>query len=155
MTITKRVNIISTIKTNVLDDDTEMNKALAELFKINGLPLIKFYEDTDLFLKETDENVHLCLLDEMLDGELRGRDVARILRSKYPNVKIVFVTGFENKAFFIELINIGIQGFVDKNQPNYMGKVVEVVQGQLEEIRKNLELAQLLEEDYSLRKPKN
>jgi two-component system, response regulator YesN len=153
MTITKRVNVISQIKTNVLDDDSEMNGVLAEVFKMNGLPLIKFYDNTDLFLSETDENVHLCLLDYYLEGELNGLDVARILKSKYPNVKIVFVTAYDDKKFLKELIRLKISGLVEKGL-NYTSELVKVVQAELEEIRSNLELAQLLEEDYSLRKPK-
>lgn len=154
MTITKRVNIINDIRGHVLDDDKEMNEMLAEIFRLHGLPNIHFYDNTDKFLSETDGNVHLCLIDYLLDGPLTGLDVARIIKKKYPKCKIIFVSGQTSLKVMKELINIGIDGYVDKDEHDYMECVSEMVTNKLAEIKSNLELAQLLEEDRQNRKNK-
>ena len=149
--IDKPINVLKLFRANVLDDDSETNNILRNVFKTYGLINIHFYEETDPFLKETDENVHLCFLDWKLKDpvwEWNGLHVAKLLRSKFKRkLKIVFVTSHTEKRFMQELINIHIDGFVNKDDADYMDQMVNISKDLIEEIRGNLEYAVFLENE--------
>jgi len=58
----------------------------------------------------------LVLLDIIL-GTASGVDIARVLREKYPQVKILVLSIDERRETFRQLLNIGIDGFVSKKAP--------------------------------------
>ncbi len=156
MTITKKVNIINDIRGHVLDDDKDFNEIVAEIFRLNGLSNIYFYDNTKLFMTNMSENVHLCMIDLNTDeGPLEGLSVARIVRKKYPNCKIIMTSFTPTNKTYETMIDIGINAFVNKEYTNYQDRVVKVIQRNISDIKEMLELAQLLEEDKKIRKPKN
>lgn len=140
--IDKKVNVFSILKTNVLDDDTEMNELLKEVFEMNGLPNVAFYTDSDVFVNDLSENIHLCIVDQVIKGSrLQGIEVVRIIKGRFPKCQIVFVSGTDDPNVLKELLKLRPEGYVDKDQPEFIRCLVEVVEGRLIEIRKNLELA--------------
>ena len=147
--IDKPINVLNLFKANVLEDDTETNDLLRNVFKTYGLTNVHFYEDSDTFLLNTDENVHLCFLDWKLKDPVHlwnGLHVAKLLRSKFKRkLKIVFVTSHTEKRFMQELINIHVDGFVNKDDADYMDQMVNISKDLIEEIRGNLEYAVFLE----------
>lgn len=145
--IEKKVNVFSILKTNVLDDDTEMNELLKEVFDMNGLPNVAFYTDSDVFISELNENIHLCIIDQIIKGSrLQGIDVVKIIRGRFPKCRIVFVSGTDDPKVLKELLRLKLDGYVDKGQPELIRCLVEVVESQLVEIRMNLELSIGLEQ---------
>lgn len=58
----------------------------------------------------------LILLDILLPGT-NGIEVAQRLRAEYPNIKIIVVSMETKEYTLIQLMQIGIDGFVSKNGP--------------------------------------
>lgn len=137
-TINKRINIY----TNVLDDDEEMNGLLKQLFDMNGMPNVSFFHQSDLFLEALNENIHLCIIDQVIPGSLlQGIDVIKIIRERFPKCQIIFVSGTSDPAVLKEMIRIRPEGYVDKGIGNYTKELVDEVIRCSGEIRRNLELA--------------
>lgn len=144
--IEKKVNIYNGLRTNVLDDDAETNKLLRETFELNGLPNVEFFEDSELFVNALNENIHLCIVDQMLKGSLlQGIDVIRIIRKRFPKCQIIFVSGTSDTRTLKELIRLKPDGYVDKDEDHYMNVLVDVVTERLEVIKSNLLMAAALE----------
>lgn len=142
-TYAKQVNILTT---HVLDDDKDMNEILEELFNLNGLTNYKFFVESDSFLAAFDDKVHIAVIDYSLHGALNGIDITRIVKSRNKRCKVIMVSGQEQKKVFIECINLHIDGYVDKNEKDYVSKVVTQVQLAIEDLKEQFELEeQLLE----------
>ncbi len=144
-TIDKTINVLKPFRTNILEDDRDDKAFMSEAFTTYGLPNVHFYEETDTFLKETDENVHLCILDQNLPGTLTGIQVAELLMSRYPKMRIVFITGHASADFYEKIIDLQIHGFVNKSKPDYPNKLIWVIKKQIEIVRRNMEYAVFLE----------
>ena len=144
--IEKKVNVFNALKTNVLDDDKDMNEILKEVFELNGLPNVAFYSDSEAFINKTDENIHLCIIDQVIKGSiLQGVEVMRIIRGRDPKCQIIFMTGIDDPQILKEIIRLRPEGFVDKDEPQYITVLVDVVEKCLIDIRRNMELAVALE----------
>ena len=66
----------------------------------------------------------LILLDILLSGT-NGVEVAQRLRAEYPNIKIIVVSMEAKEYTIIQLMQIGIDGFISKNGP--MEEVVDAI----------------------------
>ena len=58
----------------------------------------------------------LILLDILMPGT-NGMDVAQRLRAEYPSIKIIVVSMETKEYTIIQLMQIGIEGFISKNGP--------------------------------------
>ena len=68
--------------------------------------IVKIASSGESALKEIEKgNYDLVFMDVALNGQLDGIETAKIIRSKYPNIKIVFVSGSSNLTD-IENINL-------------------------------------------------
>ena len=145
--IDKKVNVFIGVK--VLDDDHEMNETLKEMFEMHRMTNVHvyFYTDSDNFLKRFDENIHLAIIDHELKGSpLNGVQVMTILRGQYPKCQIIFCSGTDDpKVLKTVMKKIRPEGYVDKDEPNYLDELVSEAERLLVEIRKNFEFAWALE----------
>jgi len=138
--ITSKVNIFTGLNTRVLDDDKDMNSLLKELFLMHGLPNVEFYTDSQLFVDSLHVNVHLCIIDERLEGsKLQGLDVMEILRSMFPEVQIIFYSGTDNPITLKQIIKFRPEGYIDKNMPEALHELVKEVVKCLGNIKHNME----------------
>ena len=48
--------------------------------------------------------------------ELDGIETARIIRKKYPNTKILILSMYKHAHFILELMQVGISGYILKNR---------------------------------------
>lgn len=88
---------------------------------------------------ENNSGEYLFLLDFNLGtNELNGLDLAKVLRSKSPDAKIVFVTSYTNKS--MEILKSGVEpfGFIEKNiNHSYMIKEITTILIKLKERMKS------------------
>jgi len=138
--ITNKVNVFTGLNTRLLDDDKDMNELLRQVFVMHGLPNVEFYTDSQLFIDSLNINVHLCIIDEKLEGsQLQGLDVMEILRSMFPEIQIVFYSGTNHPPTLKQIIKFRPEGYVDKNMPEAMHELVKVVVQCLGNIKHNME----------------
>lgn len=68
-----------------------------------------------LELLEKVNAIDVVVLDIEL-GDLDGIEVSRVIRRKYPKIKILILSMYNKKAFTIELMKAGVSGYVLKNK---------------------------------------
>lgn len=75
--------------------------------------------------------VNLVLLDLILP-DVNGIEIARRLKTEYPQIKILIISSETSPATIEELLNIGVEGFIskfDSNMDTFAEAIRSVVQG--------------------------
>lgn len=93
----------------ILDGLTEVLKTHDELEIIGQFPNGKAVID---FVKENE--VDVAVMDINMP-EMDGISCAKIIKKDYPNIKIIMLTMYAQKSFIDEIIKIGIDGCLLKN----------------------------------------
>lgn len=102
----------------IIDDDIEALKAIKKILaNIKIVDFIELYKSFDDFFKAADSGNHydVILLDIQFDGQENGIDYASRLFTIFPQLKIVFITGYVKEyvsEVFIPRINLA--GFIEK-----------------------------------------
>lgn len=68
----------------------------------------------EFFMKLTSVKVDIVVLDILLP-DVSGIDVAKRLREEYPNIKILVLSVDCREETFLQLMSVGIEGFLSKN----------------------------------------
>ncbi|CAM3922912.1 response regulator [Flavobacterium sinopsychrotolerans] len=112
--------------------DLEIN---SEITSVNSLKCAY-----NFVLKQNLEVIDLAVLDwsmpECLENNLKnGEDLARLLRTKYPEIKIIFISGYLNKLTLSSIIRkVNPEGLVEKSDLDYNSIYIlfkEVVEGKV------------------------
>ncbi|MGB9603946.1 MAG: response regulator, partial [Limisphaerales bacterium] len=80
----------------LVEDDATVRILTAKLLKANGYIVIEASDGQSAINKFAELNgaINLLLTDIVLTGRLSGYDVAKKLKEKKPDLKIVFITGY-------------------------------------------------------------
>jgi len=104
------------IKIAIVDDNTFLNHAIKEK--------LSFFEDvtvkhtslngSDLLTKlQADHRLDLILMDIEMP-ELNGIEATQIVKQKYPHIKIIMLTAFDNDEHIFNAIKAGADGYLLK-----------------------------------------
>ena len=63
-----------------------------------------------------DLNPDLVIMDISM-GDMNGIEVTRLIRKRYPDIKIIIFTMYANREYVIDLCKAGISGYVLKESP--------------------------------------
>ena len=121
------------IKTAIVDDNTFLAKAINE--KLSD------YEDIDLkytvyngieFLAKLEKNHNLDLV--LMDIEmpvLDGIETVTIVKQKYPHIKVIMLTVFDNDENIFNAIRAGADGYLLKevSADKLYGAIIETIAG--------------------------
>lgn len=109
----------------IVDDDIETLKMISKVFEARGRGVFCSPTGASAMAIIEKEKVDLVLLDIKLPDK-SGLDVLKEIKSKYPSLSVVVVTGF---GYEDELVNkalqLGASGYVSKGVP--VRELVEVV----------------------------
>ena len=110
----------SKLKVFIVEDDAFFLNLLIEHFKSNPSINLKPFSNGADFLENLNEKPDLVILDYILDtknpGALNGKEIYFSLREKYPDVKVIFLSGQESADVVFELIKLGIRDYVMKDE---------------------------------------
>ena len=86
-------------KTNILiiDDEEDVIYCLKNFLDSKGYAADSATSGEEALRKLTERNVDLILLDIIMPG-LKGTEIAKIVREKYPNIRIVVATAFPKES---------------------------------------------------------
>ena len=82
----------------VVDDDSSIRKLIVDTMQPLGYHLIdaSCAEEVLEFLGHSDQKVDLLLTDMVMPG-MNGRDLAKAVRNKFPDIKVVFMSGYTDE----------------------------------------------------------
>lgn len=117
----------------IVDDNTFLQKAIAEKLSFFEDLVLKFTanEGIDLLQKlETNRNVDLILMDIEMP-HCNGIEATKLVKSKYPQIKIIMLTVFDNDENIFNAIKAGADGYLLKevNPKDLHQGIVETLDG--------------------------
>ena len=82
----------------VVDDDSSIRKLILDTMQPLGYHLIdaSCAEEVLEFLEHSDQELDLLLTDMVMPG-MNGRDLAKAVRNKFPDIKVVFMSGYTDE----------------------------------------------------------
>ncbi len=100
----------------VVEDDDGIRTLLATILRLAGYDVLT-YSDGDEALNQLRENgrqVHLLLTDVHLGPHMDGMELAQGLRAFYPFMRVLYISGMENREEMLLEIDSGRAFFLSK-----------------------------------------
>ncbi|MEX1002176.1 MAG: response regulator transcription factor [Crocinitomicaceae bacterium] len=107
----------SVIKIGLAEDQTMFRKGLVSL--LNGLEdvevVVQAENGKELLKKLKNNKVDIALLDYKMPV-LNGAKTAQMIAKKYPEIKILFLSMYDEEEFIIQAIENGANGYITKDE---------------------------------------
>lgn len=121
------------IRIAIVDDNVFLQKAVAEKLSFFDDLTLKFtaIEGNDLQQKlENNKNIDLILMDIEMPV-CNGIEATKIIKSKYPQIKIIMLTVFDNDENIFNAIKAGADGYLLKevNPKELYQGIIETLNG--------------------------
>lgn len=126
----------------VVDDEAIEREALKFIVKNSNLEISEIMEAANgqealAIAEKFDPDI--VTLDILMPG-LNGIEAGKILREKKPELKIIFMTAYDNFEYAHEAIKIGVEEFIVK--PGSDKKTLEILQSCIRQLKEELEKKQ-------------
>lgn len=134
-----------------LDDDEDTLDIMEHIFLDNGIgEYSKFYREED-FCASFNDNVHIAIIDHYLHGEPRGFDIMKKIHEynksrQAIDCRVIIISGQRKYEVVKHYLNNGAKGYIDKDDPNFSRLLVEYVSREIAEVKKILNLINILTE---------
>ncbi|HNP33509.1 MAG TPA: response regulator transcription factor [Flavobacterium sp.] len=117
----------------IVDDNVFLQKAIAEKLSFFDDLVLKFTANNgnDLLAKlEKNKNIDLILMDIEMP-ECNGIEATKLVKSKYPQLKIIMLTVFDNDENIFNAIKAGADGYLLKevNPKELHQGIIETLNG--------------------------
>ena len=127
-----RVTKQSKVRLLVVDDEPANRNSLARLLSTRGYEVV-LAEDGRHAIEICEQHkgqFDLVLLDLVMPG-LNGKDVVVALRARYPDIKVLLVTGFADQQLLEEAMELGAASSATKpfDVPELLGQIQELTEG--------------------------
>lgn len=102
------------LRTWVVEDDPFFRQMLVSYLELLGHEPRSFENGED-FLWHASEKPDVVLLDQNLGDGMKGMDILRKIKSDYPDMHVVFISGEENIRTVSDAYQYGSEEFMDKD----------------------------------------
>jgi len=121
------------VRIAIVDDNVFLQKAVAEKLSFFDDLILKFtaMNGKDLLTKlEANKNIDLILMDIEMP-ECNGIEATKMVKSKYPQLKIIMLTVFDNDENIFNAIQAGADGYLLKevNPKDLHQGIIETLNG--------------------------
>ncbi|MFY7957441.1 MAG: response regulator [Flavobacterium macrobrachii] len=153
------------VRIAIVDDNVFLQKAIAEKLSFFDDLVLKYtaVNDKDLLTKlEANKNIDLILMDIEMP-ECNGIEATKMVKFKYPQLKIIMLTVFDNDENIFNAIKAGADGYLLKevNPKDLHQGIIETINGgaamnpsialkTLKLLRNPVEFAQVEQEEVKL-----
>ena len=79
--------------TLLVEDDALQRGVLADVLKDEGFEVVMFDAAAELVIATTGTELHAVITDQNLEGALLGFELASYARQKFPDLKIILISG--------------------------------------------------------------
>jgi DNA-binding NarL/FixJ family response regulator len=111
--------MITGIKIIVVDDNQTFLEGIISLLKCkSGYQVIAKYHSGDELLKAGTKvllNADIILIDIEMPGK-NGIEVTHFLNQRFPDLKFIAITMYQDKVYLEQLVANGFRGFVNKTK---------------------------------------
>ena len=97
----------------VVDDDDLLRTSIGRILEINGFSVAFGRNHEEALVQAAETHPEHAVIDLML-GEASGLDLIVALREKYPELRIILVTGFGSIATAVDAIRLGAADYLLK-----------------------------------------
>jgi DNA-binding NarL/FixJ family response regulator len=120
---------MSIIKIAIADDYKIYREGLkVSLSQDESLEIIIEVDNGEDLLKEMEKGLPEVIIMDLKMPFMDGMEATQIIRKKYPQVKIVVVSMYDDDKFIIHLMEIGANGYLFKNaEPDEIRKAIHSV----------------------------
>ena len=103
----------------VLDDDENIHKLLRRAFSQLGLDMVSCYNGDDILedfqaAEQSGKKIDIVFMDLTIPGGMGGKEAVKILRKKFPDLKIIVFSGYSNDPVFANFKDYGFDGYLEK-----------------------------------------
>jgi PAS domain S-box-containing protein len=115
---TKKISIFDG-RIFVLDDDENIHKFLRRAFTQLGLDMVSCYNGDDILedfqaAEKSGKKFDLVFMDLTIPGGMGGKDAVKILRKKFPDLKIIVFSGYSNDPVIADYKDYGFDDYLEK-----------------------------------------
>lgn len=104
------------IKIIIADDHVFFRNGLASVLKDNdGYQLVDEASNGKELLEKVDQHLPDLILVDVVMPDMDGIEATRKLTQKYPLMKIIALTAFDEDAVMVNMLKAGAHSFLDKN----------------------------------------
>ena len=114
----------------VVDDDPSVRKSITRLLELEGFKVRAFGDPEDFLNQMATNPVRLVVLDIWMQ-QMTGMEVLAHLCARWPGTRVIFITGHEDRAAEVTVMQAGASGFFIKPLDNE--KFIAAVQDALEQ----------------------
>ncbi len=124
--------MVSNIKVAIVEDNKDLRESLKLVIESNkNYELVGLFANANTIVKDVDEcKPQVILMDIQMPG-VNGIEAVKILNGKFPDIKIVIQTVFEDNDHILEAICNGASGYLLKRSSpqEYLNAVSDVMSG--------------------------
>lgn len=136
----------------IVDDDPDTALIVEQLLASNGIKNFHVYTKAEELLSNINSDIIVCVIDYYLSAGLTGIDVLKQVKNKNKGSFVIIISGSQDYKTVMESLNAGADRYIDKNNKNYLTKLVEFMQEGLTEAKKRWGLMNFLEAQIEKRK---
>jgi len=89
----------------VIDDSEEMTDCIKIIFDRAGIKNYRLFNNPDKLLMELNDNVHICVVDYLLDHQLTGLDLIKKIVKKNRHCWFIMLSGQTDFHVVVEYLN--------------------------------------------------
>lgn len=122
------------IRVAIVDDHSLIREGIKKLLELeDGLEISFLAEDGAEAIDKIERTETDVVLLDINMPNINGIETLKILKSKYPSVKVIMLTIHEATEYLIETINIGAEGYVlkDADISSLVRAIQKVVDGDI------------------------
>lgn len=130
----------------IVEDNRMDSEILREVFTTAGFTNVKMFSTAKAFLDIlASEEIDVAAVDYRLPEPVGLALVDRIL-DKNRNSKVIMMSNITDAKVFIEMINKGLDGYIDKSEDHWPIKLVDLVRSLSEQIQKRQDFASFIKQ---------
>ena len=115
----------------LVEDERETAESVKEAFELEGIMADVAYNGREGLAKFHENDYDLILLDLKMPL-MTGKELLKVIRSENPYIEIIVYTNFTEYGDIKKLINLGINGYVNKGAEAELDELIDIVKSKLE-----------------------